>query len=247
MAAVVREAAARVNGREKEAPAKGRGSRLEQKSREEKTKAMKLLSFCVPLSSRAEQVYCTTSPCRLMSRPSTSTAWLTRTPVTMLQMMRITKVATAVQMMVAAIPSIWIDHLVRIAVEQALGRVAADCRPREHAGQQCADDAAHGVNAERIERVVVAERLLHGRGREEAADAGRCPDPQRPDWVDEARSRGDGHESGHGARDDAEHARLLVHEPFGEHPRQAPPSPWRFASRSSPCQRGRRRPTLNRR
>ena len=48
--------------------------------------------------------YCTTSPCKLMSRPSISTSLVTRRPMIRSITLRITKEATAVQTIVATMP-----------------------------------------------------------------------------------------------------------------------------------------------
>ena len=69
------------------------------------------------------------------------------------------------------------QHLTGIAVEQA--GLAADRLDGEHAGQDSADDAADRVDAEDVERVVVAEGPLDRRRGEEAADAGGDADPER--------------------------------------------------------------------
>ena len=66
--------------------------------------------------------------------------------------------------------------------------------------------------------VVIAERLLDVHRREIADGTRGDADDQRPHRIDEARRRGDGHETSHRARDDAENAGLLGDHPFGEHP-----------------------------
>ena len=67
--------------------------------------------------------------------------------------------------------------LADIAFQRPFG--PADRLDREYAGQDRPDDAADAVHAENVERIVVADGALdRGRG-EEAADAGRSPDPER--------------------------------------------------------------------
>ena len=61
-------------------------------------------------------------------------------------------------------------NLGEVALEQT-GR-AADRLDREHAGQESADDAADGVDAEDVEAVVIAEELLQAR-------RGRCSSRRR--------------------------------------------------------------------
>ena len=62
-------------------------------------------AILVPLGVRASS-YGTTSPCRLVSRPSTSTAWLTLTPMRMFTTMRMTSVPNPDQTRVTSTPSI---------------------------------------------------------------------------------------------------------------------------------------------
>mgnify|MGYP003694379185 CR=1 FL=1 len=63
--------------------------------------------------------------------------------------------------------------LVRDVVVDAL---AAELRRREHAGQQRAQDAADGMHAEHVERVVGAEHLLEAVDAPQADDAGEQPE-----------------------------------------------------------------------
>ena len=75
-----------------------------------------------------------------------------------------------------------------IALEQACG--AADRFDGEHARQQRADDAANAVDTPNVERVIVAQGLLHSGGHEEADQTGSNTDPKCPKAIDEAASRG---------------------------------------------------------
>ena len=84
---------------------------------------------------------------------------------------------------------------------------------REHAGEQRADDAADAVDAEAVERVVVAEHALQSGHAPVADDAGGDADDQRAGRADKARSRSDGDKAGNRAGADAEDGRLprMIH------------------------------------
>src|SRR5262249_24472114 len=76
-------------------PRRKAGAQERAKSCEEEESLALLLrgySLCI---SCVLDCYCTTSPCRLMSRPSTSTAWLTRRPMMMSITLRMMKVMMA--------------------------------------------------------------------------------------------------------------------------------------------------------
>jgi hypothetical protein len=72
-----------------------------------------------------------------------------------------------------------------------------ECRHRrapernQDAGADRADDAAHAVDAEHIERVVIAERVLHGRAEEVADHAGDEAEDDRAADAGETGSRRD--------------------------------------------------------
>jgi hypothetical protein len=118
------------------------------------------------------------------------------------------------------------DHLGdQIVVRDLAGGVIHDARAAEgrihqDAGAERADDAAGAVDAEHVERVVVAERVLH-HGAEEQADhaddqtehdgAHRTGITGRRRHRDEARHR---------ARQRAEHGGMALDDPLREHPRQ---------------------------
>ena len=88
-----------------------------------------------------------------------------------------------------------------VVVGDLAGRVvhdagAAERRIHQDAGPDRADDAADAVHAEHVERVVVAERVLH-RGAEEQADrAGDEAEHERAHRSRIAGGRGDGHQAG---------------------------------------------------
>ena len=132
--------------------------------------------------------------------------------------LRMMKLTTPDQTMVASVPYELDPDLAGVAVDA--GRTGPRRRPRhgEDAGQDGADEAADAVDAEGVERVVVAERALQPRHRPEADDAGDDADDQRAGRVDAAGGRRDGDQAGDRAGDDAEHARLAAHDPLGEHP-----------------------------
>ena len=113
------------------------------------------------------------------------------------------------------------QDLAGIAVDPAHRRLGAGHGlGGEDAGQHRPDDAADGMDAEGIEGVVIAERVLQGGGGEEAEHPGDDADDQRPRRIDEARGGGHRHQPRDRAGDDAEHAGLLLGHPFREHPGQ---------------------------
>src|ERR1700722_14524164 len=111
-----------------------------------------------------------------------------------------------------------VDDLVRVALHQAGG--ATVLLDREHAGQKRADHAADPVDAEAIERVVIAEHGLEPGRTPVAADTTGDADRHRSDRTDEARSRRDGDEASDRARADADDGWLAAVGPFDEHPGQ---------------------------
>ena len=111
-----------------------------------------------------------------------------------------------------------VDDLAGVALEEAGG--AAVLLDREHAGQERADHAANAVDAEAVERVVIAEHVFEAGRAPVAADAAGDADRHRADRTNEARGRGDGDEAGDGARGDADDGRLAAMRPFDKHPGQ---------------------------
>ena len=95
---------------------------------------------------------------------------------------------------------------------------AAESRVVEHARQDGAEDAADAVHAEHVERVVVAERALQLRDREQADHAGQQADDDRAHRTDPAAGRGDRDETGDGAGSCTEHGRRAAEDPFTEGP-----------------------------
>ncbi len=96
---------------------------------------------------------------------------------------------------------------------------AAEVRVDQDAGRQGAQDAADAVDAEDVQRVVVAEGVLHRGAHHEADHAGDEAEHDRAHRAGEARGRGDGHEAGDRARQHAEQGRLALERPLGEQPR----------------------------
>src|SRR5271169_6161977 len=111
-----------------------------------------------------------------------------------------------------------VDDLARVTFDEARG--AAVLLYGEHAGQKGADHAANAVDAEAVERVVIAEHVLEAGGAPVAADAAGDADRDRADRTDEARGGSDGDEAGDGARGDADDGWLTAMDPFDEHPGQ---------------------------
>src|SRR5580704_5413126 len=95
-----------------------------------------------------------------------------------------------------------VEHLGGIALDEAGG--SAVLLDREHAGEDRARGAADAVDAEAVERVVIAEHVLETGGSPIARDAGDGADRQRAGGSDEAQSRRDGDEAGDGTGADAD-------------------------------------------
>src|SRR5262249_2107360 len=77
-----------------------------------------------------------------------------------------------------------IVELGHVALEHAGG--AAVLLDGEHAGEERADDAADGMDAECIERVIVAEHALEAGAAPVAEDAGGCANGERSERPDKA-------------------------------------------------------------
>jgi hypothetical protein len=89
----------------------------------------------------------------------------------------------------------------------------------EDAGEQRAERAACAVDAEGVERVVVAEPWFLTRvTMKEAEDAGDEADQQARHGLDEARGWGDGDQAGDGSGDGSEGGGLAVVDPLGDGP-----------------------------
>jgi hypothetical protein len=82
------------------------------------------------------------------------------------------------------------EHLACIAFQQA--GFSANGFDGKDAREQSANDAAYGVDAEHIERVVIAQRFFDRGGGEEATDTGRSPDPECAYRSDKAGRRRNG-------------------------------------------------------
>src|SRR5690606_30479335 len=75
--------------------------------------------------------------------------------------------------------------------------------------------------AEGVQRVVIAQGVLHLDRSEVADDAGNDADDESAGRVHEAGRRGDGDETGYSARYDSQDGRLLGDQPLDEDPGQA--------------------------
>src|SRR5271155_37098 len=97
-----------------------------------------------------------------------------------------------------------IEQLMGVAFEEAGGEYGAvgvfengiDGAIRENSGEEGADGAAGTVNAEGVERIVVAETRFHGGDHPEAECASDQADGKGGERADEARGGRDGDESG---------------------------------------------------
>ena len=88
----------------------------------------------------------------------------------------------------------------------------------KQAGEQRAHGAADAVNAEGVERVVVAEELFDAEDHEAADDAGDAADGESRHGLNEAGGLGDGGQSGDRAGDSAQGRGLAVLQPLGDDP-----------------------------
>ncbi len=120
-----------------------------------------------------------------------------------------------------------VQDLMGVAFEQAggegvaLGIVAedgVDGGDGEDTGEECSDGAASAVDAEGVERVVVAKVVFEAGDHIEAEDAGDEPDEQGGHGLDESRGGGDGDEAGDGSGDGSEGGGFAILEPLGEGP-----------------------------
>ena len=114
------------------------------------------------------------------------------------------------------------DELVEaVVLERCVGQVGVARCGGEDAGQDGAQRAADGVDAEGVERVVVAEHLLERGAEEERDDAGEHADDHRAVGGHEAAGRRDDDEAGHGAGAEAEDGGLAVEDLFQQRPDEA--------------------------
>ncbi len=97
---------------------------------------------------------------------------------------------------------------------------AAHAEAVEHAGQQCAEDTAHAVDAEHVQRIVRTQQFLQAGHTPEADHAGQCADDQPAADTDPATSRGDGNQACHCTGSRTQQAGLALQHPFRAHPGQ---------------------------
>ncbi len=97
---------------------------------------------------------------------------------------------------------------------------AAERRVHQDAGAERADYAADAVDAEHVERVVVAERVLDHGAEEQADHADHETEHDRTHRTGVTGRRCHRHKSGHRTRDCAEHRGMALDDPLREHPRQ---------------------------
>ena len=91
---------------------------------------------------------------------------------------------------------------------------AAEPRRGEHAGQHCADDAAHAVDAEHVQRVVRAQVALQRIHAPEPCRAAARADHHRAADADGAASRRDRNQAGNGPRCRTQHRRATAQQGF---------------------------------
>ena len=97
---------------------------------------------------------------------------------------------------------------------------SAERRRVEHAGQQRTEDAAHGMHAEHVQRVIGLQPALELVDAPQAYQAGGGADHERAGNADVARGRGNRHQAGDRAGSGAQHRGLALEQPFAERPRQ---------------------------
>ena len=120
------------------------------------------------------------SPCWLKSSPWISCVAATRRPIVASRIFSRTNVTTAAKTQVTSDGDELADEHADVAVDQPERLAVADqshvgCAGGEDAGQNRAQRAADAVNAERVERVVVAERRLELGAGEEADEPAAAP------------------------------------------------------------------------
>ena len=121
-------------------------------------------------------------------------------------------------------------------------------RPRgEHAGQDGPERSADAVDAERVERIVVAERRLELAAGKAADQAGDEAHDQRGHRINKAGGRRDAHQPGDQRRSGAEHGRLAAREPLVAGPGHAPAAAAKCVVAKALDARCRRPPTRCRR
>src|SRR5208282_6698469 len=94
----------------------------------------------------------------------------------------------------------------------------ADGAYGENPGEQGAGRAADAMDAEHVERIVVAASAFEPGATPEADHAGEKADDDAMPRQHKSRSGRDGAEPGHGAGDHAEHRGLAAGRPFERHP-----------------------------
>ena len=101
-----------------------------------------------------------------------------------------------------------VEELSNVALQNACGSTVL--LDREHPGQKRPNDAADRMNAEAIQRIVIAEQALQAGTSPVAADT--CPDSdgKGADGPDETGSRRNSHKAGDRARADADDGRLAL-------------------------------------
>src|SRR5258705_1632282 len=116
------------------------------------------------------------------------------------------------------------DHLRReVVVGDLAGGVIHDARATEgrihqDAGAERADDAADAVDAEHVEGVVVAERVLDHGAEEQADHTDHEAEHDRSHRTGITGCGRDRDKSRHRARNGAEHGRVALDDPLREHP-----------------------------
>src|SRR6202795_3755237 len=105
-----------------------------------------------------------------------------------------------------------------LGLQQDTAVRAADVLDREDAGQERAENTAYAVDAERVERIVVAELRLEPRCRPEADHASQDADHERAGPADITRCRSNSHQTSTPPRDEADPRRLPLPQPLREHP-----------------------------
>jgi hypothetical protein len=104
-----------------------------------------------------------------------------------------------------------------IAEEQAVVAELVDRLGGEQPGGQGPPGAAQAVDADHVQGVVVAEKVLEEHAA--VADAaGQKPDEDGGHDRDESGGRGDGHQAGHGAGDESQGGGLAAMDPLHDHP-----------------------------
>src|SRR5690606_21583858 len=95
---------------------------------------------------------------------------------------------------------------------------AAQGRISDNGGADGADNAAHAMDAENVEAVVIFQHRLEGDDGPETDETGHGAEDDGAEGAGETGGRRDGHEAGNGARDEAQGRGMATGDLFADGP-----------------------------